>query len=78
MDSNLLLIHVNDNFYCPLSKALDLYIGSRICASYHKDICEGSITQMRGTSAQDPWPKAMEMLSIDGLIMNNENSYRGI
>ena len=57
------------NLYCPLSKALDQYRGSSICEVYHKDTCEGSITRMRRTSAQDPWPKDMEMISVDGLIM---------
>jgi hypothetical protein len=57
------------NLYCPLSTTLNQYKGSKSCASQHNDICEGSITRMRRFSTQDPWPKDMEIMSLDELIL---------
>jgi hypothetical protein len=65
------------NLYCPLSKSLNQYKGNKSCASYHNDICEGSITRMRRSSAEDPWPKDMEIMSLDELILTTAMEISG-
>jgi hypothetical protein len=56
------------NMYCPLRKSLEDYRGGRTCSNkVHNDICEGSISRITRSSANDPWPASMQRFQFHEL-----------
>ena len=65
------------NLYCPLNETLNQYKGNKSCANHHNNACEGSITRMQRSSTQDPWPKDMNLMSLDELILTRAMELTG-